>query len=35
MSRLKESVLQAMSILPNIYTYTDSDDAKHPEDLNL
>jgi hypothetical protein len=35
MSCIKESVLHAMSSLPNIYTYTGSDGAEHPKDLNL
>jgi hypothetical protein len=35
MSCLKESVLQAISSLPNIYMYTGSDGAEHHEDQNL
>lgn len=35
MSCLKESISQAMTTLPTIYTRTGSDGAEHPEDSNL
>src|SRR6266571_402136 len=35
MSCLKESISQAITTLPTIYTRTGSDGAEHPEDSNL
>src|SRR6266705_1514735 len=32
---IKESISQAMTTLPTIYTRTGSDGAEHPEDSNL